>query len=188
MSSAKQTIEYREIPQLPGYRAGSDGSVWSRRPINGKGPLKDNWRQLNPTEDSKGRLVVTIRVDGKGRQYQVHTLILLAFVGPKPPGMQCRHFPDANPKNCRRENLQWGTQKQNAEDSIAQGIQIKGEKCHRSKLTAEQVIEIRKSHTGKRGEHSRLAKIYGIAPTNICGIVTGKTWKHLFPTLPNLSL
>ncbi len=189
MSSDDQSIvEYREIKEFPGYRAGSDGSVWSCRPVNGRGPLKESWRKLNPSTDSKGRCVVSICSGACRRQFQVHTLVLLAFVGPKPPGMQCRHYPDPDPTNCRLGNLRWGTQKENAEDSVAKGVQVNGERCHRSKLTAEQVIEIRQQHTGKRGENVRLANIYGIAPTNISRIVSGKTWKHLLASPSNLPL
>ena len=182
MSVEQQPIEYRDIPQCLGYRAGSDGTIWSCRPINGRGPLKSEWRQLKPTIDSKGRAVVSICSGDKRRQLQVHTLVLMAFVGPKPAGMQCRHYPDPNPLNCSVGNLQWGTQKQNAEDSIIQGIQIRGEKCHKSKLTADQVIEIRKLYTGKRGEFTSLALKYGIDRGNISGIVFGKTWKHVIPS------
>jgi hypothetical protein len=51
----------------------------------------------------------------------VHRLVLEAFVGPCPIGMQCRHFPDPNPANCNLKNLQWGTPMENTEDKRVHG-------------------------------------------------------------------
>lgn len=179
MSSDQFSVEYADVKEFPGYRISSIGEVWSCRPINGRGPLTHVYRKIKPTLHHSGRLVVSILNGKSKRQMQVHVLVLMAFVGPRPKGMQCRHFPDPDPKNCRLDNLLWGTQKENAEDSIKQGIQICGERCHKSKLTAQQVISIRKEHTGSRGENQRLARKYGIASTNISGIVKRKTWKHV---------
>lgn len=47
----------------------------------------------------------------------VHSLVLEAFVGPCPPGMEARHADD-NPLNNNLNNLSWGTRSENSDDSI----------------------------------------------------------------------
>src|SRR5262245_45789478 len=41
--SDNQSIEYRAIAGFPGYRVGSDGSVWSQRARNGR---RKPWQRL----------------------------------------------------------------------------------------------------------------------------------------------
>lgn len=45
----------------------------------------------------------------------VHRLVLEAFVGPRPDGMECRHL-DGDPANNRLANLAWGSPVENASD------------------------------------------------------------------------
>ena len=53
---------------------------------------------------------------GKDREtFQVHRLVMLAFVGPCPEGMQVRHL-DGDPANNRLPNLAFGTPVENARD------------------------------------------------------------------------
>lgn len=54
------------------------------------------------------------------RRVRVHTLVLEAFVGPPPPGMECRHI-DGNPSNNCLTNLQWGTSSENKWDRVRHG-------------------------------------------------------------------
>lgn len=179
MSALQSTVEYRDVPGWPGYRVGSDGSIWSRRSINGRGPLKDEWRLMKQSVGKRGRKVVSLCCDGRRALVHVHKLVLLAFVGPCPPGMECRHFPDPDPTNNTLSNLQWGTRKQNAEDSVAQGIQVRGELCHRSKLTADQVKEVRAKFAAGGRTKASLAREYNIAATNITRIIERKVWTHI---------
>lgn len=76
---------------------------------------------ISPGVDKRyGHLLV--RLCKKGKQYKIylHRLVLLAFVGPCPKNMGTRHFPDKNPANCRLDNLQYGTHKENMRDKIIQ--------------------------------------------------------------------
>jgi len=55
---------------------------------------------------------------------------------------------------------------------------LKGELHPNSKLTADQVLEIRK--LSKQGfTHRVIAKNHNISTWNVKSIVKGKTWKHL---------
>lgn len=49
-----------------------------------------------------------------------HRLVLEAFIGPCPEGMECRHL-DGDAGNNRLENLAWGTPIENGEDKVRHG-------------------------------------------------------------------
>lgn len=54
------------------------------------------------------------------KTHTVHTLVLKAFVGPPPPGMEARHL-DGNRLNNRLDNLAWGTKSENMADRLRHG-------------------------------------------------------------------
>ena len=56
----------------------------------------------------------------RGVRKSVHHLVLEAFVGPRPAGMQARHANDNGTDNVLT-NLSWGTQSGNAYDCIDNG-------------------------------------------------------------------
>jgi len=47
------------------------------------------------------------------------------------------------------------------------------------KLTKEQVLEIRRRYTGRRGEQSALAREFDVPQGHIWGIVNRMTWTHI---------
>jgi len=57
--------------------------------------------------------------DRRGNAY-VHTLVLEAFVGPRPVGMEGLHG-DGDPDNCTPGNLHWGTHQENTLDRVRHG-------------------------------------------------------------------
>jgi NUMOD4 motif/HNH endonuclease len=59
----------------------------------------------------------------------VHKLVLMAFVSPKPDGMECRHH-DGNPANNRLDNLSWDTQSINTYDQVRHGTHPQASKTH----------------------------------------------------------
>lgn len=110
----------------------------------------------------------------------VHRLVLLAFVGPAPPGEEGRHL-NGNPQDNRLVNLAWGTKKQNAADRHVYGNPPTGENAPSSKLTSAKVLELRERHAA--GEAiPRLAKEFGVEYTTAYFAVVGHTWRHVpFP-------
>lgn len=117
---------------------------------------------------------------GRDRADLVHLLVLTAFRGPRPEGMQCAHD-DGDARNNRLENLRWATPKQNAEDRVAHGNQIRGEKSACAKFTDAQALffrnELRKPEA--RGRMSGLARVLGVKPDTLADLRDGRTWKHL---------
>jgi hypothetical protein len=57
---------------------------------------------------------------GEHKQHYVHTLVLEAFVSPRPEGMCACHI-DGDPLNNCVENLRWGTYSENNHDIVRHG-------------------------------------------------------------------
>lgn len=110
----------------------------------------------------------------KAVSHGVHRLILFAFVGPPGDGMIARHL-DGNPAHCHLRNLKWGTRQENGADMIRHGT------CgtHASKLSAEDVLEIRRRYAEGGISMNALSKEYGVKPPAISGIISRKKWKHI---------
>lgn len=113
-----------------------------------------------------------MRVYRDGKTVKVHIVVLEHFVGPCPPGKQCRHL-NGNPSDDRwPENLKWGTQQENEQDKIRHGTDNSRERNPSSKLTESDIIDIRKSDWSGR----QLAIKYKVSPRTIQNILHGRTW------------
>lgn len=126
---------------FPNYKVGTDGSVWSNIDRFGK---TVPWRKLKPYKIKSGRLSIDLYNKGfVKRAVLVHRLVLQAFVGPCPTGMECRHFPDPNPTNNNLENLQWGTHQENMDDRTIHDRTCFEEKSStwRGDITEERLVE-----------------------------------------------
>lgn len=123
-----------------------------------------------------GHLTVTLQNAGRSYPF-VHGLVLAAFVGPRPEGMECCHN-DGNPANNHVSNLRWDTHAANLADMVRHGTRVQGQQIRRAKLTPEEVREIRASHAAGATQ-AELARRFRVTPTAIWWVVKGKTWKHL---------
>lgn len=63
---------------------------------------------------------VSLYRNGKQRLRRIHRLVLEAFVGPCPEGMQCLHANDVADDN-RLVNLRWGTRSENIRECVQNG-------------------------------------------------------------------
>ena len=163
------------IPSLPGYFAGEDGTIYSAwEGIGCNARIGKTLHPLKATTTPDGRSQVNPGRSAK----RVPRLVLEAFVGPCPPGMEACHFPDRNPGNNRLENLRWDTPKSNQADRKLHGTCNTGERNGSAKLTEPEVVEIRKRKSD--GESSvDLAEEFGVAVVTIRAIVSRRIWKSV---------
>ena len=152
-------MNWLAIKQFPNYEISDHGTV---RRIDTHKEIA-----LNTKRGKHAYKRVHLSHKGVAKYELVHRLVLEAFVGPCPKGMQTLHADD-DPANNRLSNLSWGTPKRNHDT-----INRNGEANGRAKLTAADVIAIRASDE----LHSVLASIYGVATGYISTIKSGKTWK-----------
>ena len=124
-----------------------------------------------------GYLRVRVSIGGQERSILAHRLIWIACCGEIPADLEINHR-DGQRDNNALSNLEVVTKGQNlqhAYDELGRGGPV-GEANGRSKLDAGQVAEIRRR--AERGEAKRaLAREFGVSPTAIRLIVTGKRWK-----------
>jgi hypothetical protein len=110
--------------------------------------------------------------DGDRRALEyVHRLVLSAFVGSCPEGLEGCHF-DGNPFNNRLVNLRWDTRLANTHDSIRHGTKtappvLRGDASPNSKLTEAQRAEILDHPWSYRGCGVMFARKFGVGKSAI---------------------
>ena len=189
MATQQATVEYRDIPQYPGYRAGNDGSIWSSWEMVypsgvGRGKMTSRigatWKKMIPWIPKRtGRYQVRLR----GKTESVHRLILFAFVGPCPPGMECCHE-DGNRLNNKPSNLRWDTHAANCKDRSKHGTQARGERIWKAKLTESQIRSMRSEFESKPNlprmiRYQLAGQKYGITSDAARHIIARRNWKHV---------
>lgn len=164
------------------YQVSDHGRVKSRArvvPSPDRSVQKIKERILKPWAYPRGHLMVNLHKDGKQRGFYVHKLVLEAFVGLCPDGMECRHYPDSDPTNNRLDNIQWGTRKENAKDMVEHGNSTKGERCSAAKLNEQKVRKIRKLYATGKYTQQQLADMFGVWQPAIGSVVRRATWRHV---------
>lgn len=94
-----------------------------------RGPWSYPGRVMRQNTDPSGRKRVGLRFLGHERNYKVHTLVLLAFVGPRPEGMEGCHN-NGDPSDNRLTNLRWDTHRGNEADKLRHGTHHQRNKTH----------------------------------------------------------
>ena len=104
------------VPEWEGYyEVSDDGQVRSLdRVVNGR--LRRG-RLLSTKPSVVGYPRVALTRGSKPTHTYVHTLVLAAFAGPRPDGMEACHG-DGDRTNNTASNLRWDTRAENAKDRI----------------------------------------------------------------------
>ena len=171
MDTFEPTIEYRDIPGFPGYRIGTDGSVWSSRQLN-KGH-RGQWHRLHiRVTNTRQHLSVSLQdsVTKRGKTRFIHSILLEAFVGPRPPGMLALHKNDI-PHDNRLDNLYWGTESEQARDRVTNRHLPRGKAHPNGKLSDDDVraIRLRSAHGDSR---RTLARAFHVTYSHIGNILS----------------
>jgi hypothetical protein len=169
--------EWRAIPGWPSYEASSLGRI--RRVTRGHGTWPG--RVLKPTLNRRANRYFLHLCDGSGARKlcEVHRLICITFHGSPPsPKHEAAHW-DGDSTSNTADNLRWATRVENEHDKRRHGRDNSGERNGSSKLTEEQVRQIRRDYRPRIVPQSRLAAQYGVARESIRAIVRGTNWKHL---------
>ena len=133
MQPSNTPEEWRPVVGYEGYYEVSDhGNVRSLDRVVPRGRHAQTviGRALSPSAKPSGHMQVSIiGADRKQRTRMVHQLVLDAFVGPCPEGMEACHADD-DPRNNHVGNLRWGTRSSNMRERVANGRHNESRKTH----------------------------------------------------------
>lgn len=172
-ATAKRRVRVKRIPRTPYFI--TDGGFLSRTiGLQKRRRIVHGHHYDGETHSGKmGCIIAHMRwVDRRGKLHQrhvgMHTLVLEAFVRPRKKTEECR-WRDGNKRNNRLSNISWVP---------IERTPIRGEDAKQSKLTEEQVIEVReRARNGELVEH--FAHEYGFTPGGMRSVVNGSKWKHV---------
>jgi hypothetical protein len=175
MSFSPYQVEYRLVPSYPGYRVGSDGSVWTCK--KGRYGLMDTWKQLRAPVNGGYHSVSLMGMDKKSHKFRCGGLVLMAFVGPRPTGFEMCHE-NGNRADDRLINLRWGTRRSNVEDTIRHGRVPRGEKHANAKITADQVLKLRAARASGL-KYREIGEQFNLPMSTIYKAILGTRWRHI---------
>lgn len=142
----------------------SDGVIWS-------GISK---RFLKP-QNINGYLCVVLHK----KRYRIHRLVAESFI-PNSNNKPFINHKDGNKLNNDVNNLEWVTKSENFKHAFKLGLRNhKGENHPYSKLTEEQVKEIRYNYRFFAYTLKELAQIYGITKQHCGSIINRNSWNHI---------
>ena len=166
-------FDYCEVSNLGNVR------TWFRVG-NWKDKIAEAPHQLIPSPAGKppGYLKVSLRgIDGKRRQKYVHALVLEAFIGQCPDGLEACHA-DGNKLNNELGNLRWDTHPSNELDKKRHQTSGIGERNAMAKLTDDDVRTIRDMSMNGI-PHRRISEQFGVNPGTVWKISYGERWSHI---------
>ena len=141
------------------YMVSSQGRIYSCK--------SKQYLSLTPRPD--GYVGIIFYKNGTSNPQLVHNVVLDSFVGPRPLGKECRHFPDITRNNNNLNNLQWSTHIVNEQDKDYV-------------LNDDTVIAI-KSRLLEVKNYTQVAKEFSVINMTISQIARGLTYKGIGPDL-----
>lgn len=157
---------WKLVPGFASYQVSDLGRV--------KSSARGKPRILKTKPTKRGQLQVHL---GRKACRYVHRLVLEAFVGPCPEGMQGCHEDDV-PSNNILTNLRWDTQLGNMADKIRNGKQQRGQgHCNAVLLDAQ--VKKAKQWLRDGRKQKDIADELGVDASLISHIKSGRRWAHI---------
>jgi len=170
---------WKQIKNFPNYYVNENGDVKSatRTITDSVGHVYElGERILRPRTAGKGYLSVCLRKNGKSTSYYIHRLVAETFLD-NPNNLTVVNHKDGNKHNNNINNLEWVTYSDNNQHAYDTSLKPKGENFYNSKLTEENIKEIKAK--GKYTTYKKIADKYGVSQATIRDILINRTWKNV---------
>lgn len=172
MCYVKSMVEtWRTVPEWPQYEVSDLGNV------------RRGSRTLKGSTCPKGYRSIVVYPGARGpsgkllpHRWSVHRAVCRAFNGErdelKGKMLEVAHL-NGNPSDNRAANLTWATHLENMSHRVAHGTQKFGDDHHLSKISGEQVLEIRRQSATGLSQRA-IAAAFGISREHVRDIVLRK--------------
>jgi hypothetical protein len=140
----------------------------------------DSGKFVKASLDS-GYYTVHLALKPKRRKLRVHRLLMFAFNPDSWFEDAVVNHMDCNKSNNDLKNLEWCTVKENNTHAHKNNLitHAVGIDSKSSRLTDNQVLEIRKIYNNNNISQKKLSKLFGVGQRTICEVVNNRRWKHL---------
>ena len=177
--------QWKPIPGYEGlYEVSDHGNVRSldhtvtrRTKGGGFNTVTHKGKNLSAAKRSRYLFVGLHKQGTKQITPEIHKLVMSAFVGPRPEGMEVCHG-DGDGNNNHLSNLRYDTRAANSADKAIHGTIVRGEHQHSAVLNSTQVNEIRWAWSHGFGQ-KEIGDYFGVKRNTISAITTGVNWSHL---------
>ena len=153
----------------------SFGRLRSIKKLKG-GRIRDNLLSIGLS--STGYCQISLRLpEGNYKNYRINRLVAKIFIDNPENKEQVNHI-DGNKMNNNISNLEWCSAKENVQHAHRTGL-IKhrtGEEIYWSKLTEENVREIKTILRSKTKSHRQIGAMFNVSKSAISEISRGKNW------------
>lgn len=118
-----------------------------------------------------------------GNTTRAHRVALCLLTNTNPRGVFATHGP-CNNRLCvnpwPEHGMRWGSPKDNRKDMERDDTVLRGERNHEAKLTADEVLEIRRLWSQNNPPTQRELSIrFGVSKSHISNVITRRVWGHL---------
>lgn len=164
---------------IPGY----DGFY----KVSNKGRIKSLPRRFSPrslilthAHNDTGYPIAAISYNRVMKTFTIHRLVAAAFVD-NPNGYNEVNHKDGNKKNNHSANLEWCTRSENVKHAFDTGLKFgsKGENHPKSKLTNEQVLQIRQKFRSNIYTQKMLMKEFSVSYSTIQKVLHRQRFLHI---------
>lgn len=164
----KEIVIWKKVMGYEKYEVSNNGEV--------RNYITKNEKSIN--DHNSGYLATTFCKNGKPKTFLLHRLVALHFID-NPENKRCINHKDGNKHNNNVENLEWNTHKENNDHAFRNGLKnpAKGDKNASTKLTKEQVLQIRE--IGYSMTQRDISKLFNISNSVVYNIRANKIWKHI---------
>lgn len=130
---------------------------------------------LKPNKTPNGYQVVYLRANGKTYAKYIHRLVAESFM-PTNDDLVVNHV-DGDKSNNNLNNLEWVTYHDNNQHAYDIGLRKKGEQHYLSKLTENDVREIRS--ITEKVSYQEIADRYHVSKATIRDVMLYRTWRTI---------
>lgn len=125
--------QWRPVPGHPAHEVSDRGGVrtvdrWIDRADGARRFYRGRVLRAHP-HPITGHMLIKLKLGGETTHARVHVLVMRAFVGPCPDGMEVCHNNGVADDN-RLENLRYATARENRRDSVLHGTHNMTRKTH----------------------------------------------------------